>query len=486
VNPRFVTRRFTHVVLGFGALLAASNLCAQSSRETRFAERVSQQNLLRNVRTLVSFGNRFGGSPSGDSAAAWVAGRFRSARLESEVVEDDEMVTYDDRGWSLRVVEPRSLRKIIKNAWLGPYSPACSVTRARLVYLEDASALGDVSVDSAVILTPSWVDNKAYGKMVREGALAVCTFAPATKGFFKSWAMISSLPAREDNERPLYSLSFANGMALKQALADTIPVTVEFSSRSAVLVAKPKTVIAEIPGESQRYILVCAHGDADSGGPGADDNASGMSGVLELARVMNGMVRDGSLAAPLYGIRFAVWGAEYHSAFAYVHRHRKELDSIVAVINFDEIGTGSTRDCLYFESNDVPHNEGLLRTLESIGQDYVGKKGFWKEATTNPSQGGTDSYVFLPDGLSQADAPSVEIPSTTIFTAAWDEPKTMAQTKGWTSKAWKGDPDSVAIDYSAYYHSSLDVPKTTTEREPYNMLWAVRAAGIALLRLAWK
>jgi hypothetical protein len=39
------------------------------------------------------------------------------------------------------------------------------------------------------------------------------------------------------------------------------------------------------------------------------------------------------------------------------------------------------------------------------------------------------------------------------------------------------------IDYSAYYHSSGDTPENTTDREPQNMVRAVKAVGIALLRL---
>ena len=41
------------------------------------------------------------------------------------------------------------------------------------------------------------------------------------------------------------------------------------------------------------------------------------------------------------------------------------------------------------------------------------------------------------------------------------------------------------MDDSAYYHSAGDTPENTTEREPQNMVRAVKAAGLALLRLAW-
>jgi Zn-dependent M28 family amino/carboxypeptidase len=247
----------------------------------------------------------------------------------------------------------------------------------------------------------------------------------------------------------------------------------------------PRTVIATIPGEGDSYYIVCAHGDSDSGGPGADDNASGVAGLVELARVLQGMIMAKELPRPKHSIKFIVWADEYASTEQYVMRHAGRLDKIVGVMNYDQIGAGITRNCIYFESNDIPHNENLLRTLNAIGEEYAGMKGFWEEATTTPSQGGTDSYVFLPDYLKHLKLPAVEIPSVTIYTAAWNDVRTLPQTPGWSSRAWKGHPDSVVVDYSAYYHSSLDVPTLTTDKEPSNMVWAVKAAGIALLRLAW-
>jgi len=197
------------------------------------------------------------------------------------------------------------------------------------------------------------------------------------------------------------------------------------------------------------------------------------------------LISTKSISPPKKTIKFLVWGSEIYSTGHFVRRNSESLQNILGVMNYDEIGTGATRNCVYFESNDVPHNEQLLRTLNAVGEEYVGKPGFWEEATTNPSQGGTDSYVFLPEYLKRLNMPDVKIPSVTIYTAAWDEPARLKQTEGWTSKAWKGHPDSVVVDYSQYYHSSLDIPSLTTDAEPFNMAWSVKAVGIALLRLAW-
>jgi hypothetical protein len=284
------------------------------------------------------------------------------------------------------------------------------------------------------------------------------------------------------NEIPLYVIPGDAGSRLMDELRSMTSIRIRVSAISVVDSGSPRTVTASIPGTTGKYVIVCAHGDSDSGGPGADDNASGVAGVLEIAQAIKALQHSGALKAPAIGVRFIVWGKEYHSAGEYVRRHADSLSQIAAVINFDEIGYGRSRNCIYFEGNDVATNHSLLRLMDAIGENYAGKMGFWKEATTNPSQGGTDSYVFLPKYLNRLGVPRVDIPSITIFCAAWDAPRTLKQTEGWTSRAWKGDPDSVVIDYSPYYHSTLDIPRMTTEKEPFNMMWAAKAVGIALIR----
>jgi hypothetical protein len=203
---------------------------------------------------------------------------------------------------------------------------------------------------------------------------------------------------------------------------------------------------------------------------------------MEIARVYTSLIRGGRMPAPRYSIRFAIWGSEYHSSKAYIDREGERLAHAQAVINFDETGTGAERDAIYFESNEVPWNETLLRTFERVGGDYANRPGFWTEYTTNPSQGGTDSYAFLPRQYKGQGYTSLRIPSTTIYTAAWDKLAEVKQTPGWESPGTP-DPSALKIDYSLYYHSSGDTPENTTEREPQNMVRAVKVTGLVLVRL---
>ena len=458
---------------------------AQDNMEKELSARVSQTRLLSAVRQLVKIGTRMGGTPSGDKSAVYLQQHFKRSGLPVEAVEEPPKLAFTNHTWSLRVEQPRELRNLIKHEWLGGFSPSVPLTQAPLEMWPPSDELDDDSIRGKAFLIESPLSQREYRRLVEHGATALLLSSPLLEGAYSEWAFIADLRPARDNAIPLYNLSYNNASVLRRTLEDGVPVSVSFSSRVTIERGSPKTLVATMEGESDSCFIVCAHGDSDSGGPGADDNASGVSGVLELARVLNGLVRSGLFPKPAYTIKFIIWGSEIYSTEHYVRRHQDALGKILGVLNYDEIGTGATRNCLYFESNDVEHNEKLLRMLERVGEEYVGRKGFWEESTTNPSQGGTDSYVFLPDWLDRLNLPKAEIPSVTIYTGAWNKWKTIPQTEGWSSKAWKGHPDSVTVDYSAYYHSSLDTPARTTEREPFNMVWGVKAVGIALLRLAW-
>ena len=458
-------------------------ICSQVQQEHRAASKVSEKRLLSDVRTLVHAGNRWGGTPSGKRSAAYVAEQFRKSGLDVTVEHDPRRLVFEHQGWSLRVVKPRRLGKLIRHEWLSGFSPSAESQTVRLKNLASPDKIS--SFDSCAVLTASFVNRTLYKNLVAAGARCILSYAPADSGSYPDWAMITQLPASDQNKIPCFNLSYNNGSLLRAELERGTDIRIRFDSKSRTGYGEPQTVIGTLKGKQSDAFIVCAHGDSDSGGPGADDNASGVAGVLEVARVLSAMVQTGSLPVPEKSIRFIVWGAEYYSSEQYVRRHQDSLSKILGVMNYDEIGTGAGRNCLYVESNDVPHNIPMMTILNAVGEEYAGKRGFWREATTNPSQGGTDSYVFLPDFLKRIGLPAVKIPSVTIYTAAWSTPKALKQTKGWTSTAWKGPRDSVIIDYSRYYHSSLDTPQRTTEREPWNMVWASKAVVISLIRLAW-
>jgi hypothetical protein len=458
---------------------------AQSPIESKFIARVSQHRLQQTVRDLVNIGNRMGGTKSGDLAAQYIVKKFRSYGYKPALIADPEKLTFTNIDWHCSVERPKKLKGLIQHEWLACFSPSTPLRTSRLTFVKSLGDIDKKRIDSGAVLLDRHPSFEMYDEVAEAGARCILCYQASNRCTYTSFPMIMTLRESDKNPIPVFDISNLAGERIREALEQGIPVTIKYSSKTLIVKGHPKTVVATLTGRTDSCYILCAHGDADSGGPGADDNASGDAGVLEVARILNAMVRSKIVPSPAKTVKFIIWGSEYFSSSSYVRRNGKELGKILGVINYDEIGIGKTRRCLYFEGNDIPHNFSMLRLFEHIGEEFVGKKGFWKEATTNPSQGGTDSYVFLPDFLSRMGGPEIKIPSITVFTAAWNEPKSMEQTRGWTSKAWTGDPDSVVIDYSPYYHSSLDIPAMTTDKEPARMVWAVDAVGIAFLRLLW-
>jgi hypothetical protein len=474
--------------------------------EALVAGEIDQGRLQRTVRELVQLGPRMGGTPSGDRAAAAIAAAFTAAGLAPRTVADPPALAHWEDAWSVELVPGGPLA----SAWPYGFSPTVGPAAAPLAAAAGSSGLKEASRNAGwggkIVYAPGDLLGAYRGIAAAAAAdrpLAVLTSAPGDGRRYLDAAYVAALPSLPGGGQrpvPVFGVSWEDGRRLAAAVASpaagkvnrTGPAAnpgsgpaVRVMLRSTVREGRPRTVIADLPGrDPDRYYLICAHGDSDSGGPGADDNASGEATVLELARALAGLVRAGRLPAPRVSLRFAVWGSEYASSSAYVAREGDRLRRCQGVINLDEVGTGAERDAVYFESNEVPWNRALLRAFDRVGADYAGRPGFWPEYTTNPSQGGTDSYAFLPRRYKGELRSGLEIPATTVYTAAWEHLNRLRQTPGWESPATP-DPVNLAIDYSRYYHSSGDTPANTTDRKPQAMVRAARAIAIALLRLAF-
>jgi len=134
------------------------------------------------------------------------------------------------------------------------------------------------------------------------------------------------------------SFAFPDSLQLSVAVhIDTIHATVS-------------NVLAYLPGKTDEYIIVGAHydhlgyGNADSLAPsqigqihpGADDNASGTAGVLELARLFapyKGRLPRGILFESFAGEELGLLGSA-----DWVKQPTRPLDKAVAMLNMDMIG----------------------------------------------------------------------------------------------------------------------------------------------------
>jgi len=127
-----------------------------------------------------------------------------------------------------------------------------------------------------------------------------------------------------------------------------------------------QNLVGEIPGRRPDLplVLLGAHHDTQCNNTGADDNASGVVGLLEIGALL-------ADSKPLRTVRFISFGAEEQlsvGAARYAADHREEMRSIGAVLNLDSV------------SSPLGHH-WLLR---------AGVKGFGSWLVTQLAEGGLD------------------------------------------------------------------------------------------------
>jgi len=445
---------------------------AQLSAEKTLAATVSETRMVDTVRTLVGFGTRMYGTPSNHAAAAWLAASFKDAGLDVTIHKDAARDWYQPVSWTVSVsstvADPASAASFratttpLTTTW--PASGAPSATGAGPLSL--TAAAGAVCLAS----TSPTPESTA-------GCLAVLLEGRATAS---GWPVISRV--RGAWTIPIFVMAPKEAAALRDRLSagDKLQVTFELESKSGKDSAD--TVIATLPGrDHSKYILFCAHGDSDSGGPGANDNASGVSIVLEIARTAAAAIKAGKLAQPAWDLRFVSWGGEMTSTREYLSTMSDDPSKLQAVINFDQSGFGSSKDALYVEPDDIAVNAAVIAAARGVMQDHVADGGFPQHAASVKTQGGTDSYVF--QNTRTPNAPLY--PAITFYTSAWDKPQAVKMTDGFPPINWYADekPGIITVDGDPFYHSVGDTPANTTDTEPANMGWCARVGLISAWRL---
>lgn len=436
---------------------------------------VSPERALGTVRELVALGSRMGGTSSGDRAAAYVKRRLQESGLAVEEILDPPRNAHEEPSWEARLLDPEPLAL---DAWPVGFSPSLPRMEVRIL---EAPPRGEAADGSWALLTDE-IPADAMRKGAASGAKAILSDFPREEGRYLDWAPVTELKERRVAAVSGFTLSLNAGKRIRKWLGEGRAVRARLALDSRVSMGRPRTIVATLEGSRPGWYLICAHGDSDSGGPGADDNASGVASLLEAADTMAKAASKGLLPGSRPSVRFAVWGSEVDSTRAFVQAHAAAMDGLLGVFNYDQTAASTEKDALYFEGNDVPWNGAILRALLSAASDHAGRDGFPLEYTTSPSLGGTDASVFMPREFGGAGLLRGRVPATTVFTAAWGSPLEVKQTPGWQSPAWP-EKGTVRLDYSRYYHSSGDRPETTADLHRDNVARCARVVVSAILRL---
>jgi aminopeptidase YwaD len=342
--------------------------------EIEIQRKIRASSALARLEEIITCGDRFVGAGGDRKVAELVRRTFTDWGLEER---EFETIGYEDTRAEIAFDGETY-------AGIPPYfSPATAPdgVEGDLVYVgggdEDDYEGLDVEGRIAVMDEPGlgyarfWMGTFA-ALAARHGAKAVVVVHPLPWSYRMSMeAGNSSLENRFlDEQVPVLSVSGPEGAQLMRAIGSGAA-----SARLVVESEMPHVTSSNISGvlkgsgAPDERVLVVGHRDHGVF-PGANDNGSGMTTMLEVASALAG-------SSPHRSIEFLNTTAEEgvtKGVFEYIEARRREgtLDRIKAVINLDMFGCGGKLKLvevgLWPDSDPIPHTEWLMRRIETVAE----------------------------------------------------------------------------------------------------------------------
>ncbi|HEY5915319.1 MAG TPA: M20/M25/M40 family metallo-hydrolase [Verrucomicrobiae bacterium] len=317
-------------------------------------------------------GERRAGSAGDRAAAEYVLGHFRRAGLSAAHAEDFPCVSVAQARAEVAIGAGRRLRTVPARVLAGsPATPGSKPIAGELVWIEmpeQADRLFKPSLKGKIVVL--------FGPMPTRADLhrRLVSCRPALvihvddrlpfewvkdDGVYPVWVRRFGMP-------PTVTIPYRTAWELRKAGANRARARVAVRLKDTT----SQNLVGEIPGRRPDLplILVGAHHDTQCNNFGADDNASGVVALLELATLL-------AAARPLRTIRLVSFGAEEQlsvGSAAYVAAHRREMASIGAVFNLDSVTSPLGHHWLLRAGSDA-FGRTIVRTLERAGLDVVEK-----------------------------------------------------------------------------------------------------------------
>jgi hypothetical protein len=185
-----------------------------------------------------------------------------------------------------------------------------------------------------------------------------------------------------------FMVSRAAASALRAQLAAGT-VTLNAHVKAEVLPGHWTVISAIIPGTDPGAgeIVYSCHLDHER--PGANDNASGCVTTLEAARLLNRLIRDGTLPRPARTLRF-IWGPEVEGTMAFLSRHADIRHSLRADIHMDMVGGDPFKNKSILHVTETPWS--LPSFITDIGAAFAEEI---REAATRYTEDGTHAEAAV-------------------------------------------------------------------------------------------
>ena len=262
--------------------------------------------------------------------------------------------------------------------------------------LVDLAKTGWDGVKGKMVLTDKKSDGLKY-QLVKYGALG------AVNGFSENPSLEDGrqwINAWGDNgwgftkaSTPLlsYSITPRQAKSLRQILAMGKKVTVKAVADTRYYEGRYPWVTGVIPGtSSEEEVLVLGHTSEQ----GAQDNATGVSAMLEAMNTLSRMIASGKLSRPMRSIRILLM-PEVYGSLSYISANAERMKHTVAAMTVDTPAAAYNMADTEYTFYMNPH-VGMSYTdalIQRIAKSYYpsSRPWHWREYVT-----GTDTYLSEP------------------------------------------------------------------------------------------
>lgn len=353
-------------------------------------------------------GHRAAGSLGHDASAAYVY--LQLQRAGYKVSYESFRFTYTETlAEKLAVVSPTPRDVTIKAMTYTPSTKEGGLT-AQLVAVPVDDTTGCEAADyAAADFTGKIALIKRGGCSFAEKQAAAATAGAAGAAIYNNTegALSGTLGEVAAGKIPTGGLTQAEGEKLVADLAAG-EVTVSFEIRELQQDRPTRNVIAETPGGSAaKTVMLGAHLDSVTEGPGINDNGSGSAGLLDVALKL-----AKSKSKPANKVRFAWWSAEENGLIGsekYVAAlTEKQREQIKLYLNFDMIASPNGVQFVFDGDNSDEVGEGpgpegsaqLERDINEFldgkgkphaGTDFTGRSDYGPFIEVGIPSGGTDT-----------------------------------------------------------------------------------------------
>ena len=190
-----------------------------------------------------------------------------------------------------------------------------------------------------------------------------------------------------------FMVSSNTARTLKQRLASGERIRLHASVKAGQHAASYEVVTAVIAGADPRLkeqeIAFSCHLDHQK--PGANDNASGCVTILEVARTLQKLIGDGTLARPARTIRF-IWPPEVEGTVTLLNARPDFAARIKAVVHMDMVGGGPATQAVFHVTRGPPSLPSFVHDVAWDFAQWVNQQSYQFAAS------GKSAYPMLAAG----------------------------------------------------------------------------------------